>query len=241
MAKREPIPKKLRFEVFKRDRFTCRYCGRKAPDVVLHVDHIDPVANGGTNEITNLVTACQDCNLGKGARLLSENEVMDKKRAQIEKQQEWLEQLEMMRQWELELFGVSDADVRAASCLLEDITGSATNTNGDIKLKDWIKKFGIETVLDAIRIACTQYSFSTSEQWEHAFSKIPGICWNKTHKSCNSCINAAEREYGEKKYIRKCLIPIPVINDDGTPTEWVTVDHNVSFASRCPNFVSRWS
>lgn len=42
--KREPVGKKLRFEVFKRDKFTCQYCGAKAPDVVLHVDHIQAVA-----------------------------------------------------------------------------------------------------------------------------------------------------------------------------------------------------
>lgn len=65
---RKPLPKKVRFEVLKRDRFTCQYCGRKAPDVVLHVDHIHPVADGGTDDMTNLVTACSECNLGKGAR-----------------------------------------------------------------------------------------------------------------------------------------------------------------------------
>lgn len=58
---RTPIPKKLRFEVFKRDSFKCQYCGKSAPEVVLHVDHIKPVAEGGTNEITNLITACADC------------------------------------------------------------------------------------------------------------------------------------------------------------------------------------
>ena len=44
---RKAISVKLRFEVFKRDNFTCQYCGRKSPDVILHVDHIDPVKNGG--------------------------------------------------------------------------------------------------------------------------------------------------------------------------------------------------
>ena len=48
MAKRKPISKKLRFEVFKRDSFTCQYCGKSAPDVVLHIDHIKPVKEGGT-------------------------------------------------------------------------------------------------------------------------------------------------------------------------------------------------
>lgn len=49
MSKRKSISKKLRFEVFKRDSFTCQYCGKMAPDVVLEVDHINPVASGGEN------------------------------------------------------------------------------------------------------------------------------------------------------------------------------------------------
>lgn len=72
MAERKPLSKKLRFEVFKRDMFTCQYCGAKAPDVTLHVDHIMPVSSGGSNKITNLITACSDCNSGKGARLISD-------------------------------------------------------------------------------------------------------------------------------------------------------------------------
>lgn len=61
---------RTRFEVFKRDRFTCAYCGRTPPEVLLHVDHIVPTADGGPDDIENLTTACQDCNLGKGARRL---------------------------------------------------------------------------------------------------------------------------------------------------------------------------
>lgn len=64
-VKREPVGQRLRFTVLKRDGFKCRYCGRKAPAVVLEVDHIVPVAAGGTNELDNLVTACEDCNGGK--------------------------------------------------------------------------------------------------------------------------------------------------------------------------------
>ena len=50
--KRKPIGEKLRFEVFKRDQFKCQYCGVAAPDVVLHIDHINPVSKGGDNEKT---------------------------------------------------------------------------------------------------------------------------------------------------------------------------------------------
>jgi len=66
------ISPKIRFEVFKRDNFTCRYCGRKTPQVVLEVDHIIPVSKGGTDDMDNLVTSCWECNRGKGATLLTE-------------------------------------------------------------------------------------------------------------------------------------------------------------------------
>lgn len=64
---RIPLSKSVRFAVFKRDAFTCQYCGRHPPDVMLECDHIVPVAGGGTNDEANLVTACFDCNRGKGA------------------------------------------------------------------------------------------------------------------------------------------------------------------------------
>ncbi len=67
MADRKQLSKRTRFEVFKRDGFRCAYCGRTPPDVLLHVDHIVAVANGGGNDAANLVTACADCNLGKSS------------------------------------------------------------------------------------------------------------------------------------------------------------------------------
>lgn len=65
---RKPIPKGMRFDVLKRDNFTCRYCGAQPPAVVLHLDHVKAVANGGLNERENLVTACLACNIGKGVK-----------------------------------------------------------------------------------------------------------------------------------------------------------------------------
>ena len=61
------LTKKQRFSILKRDNFTCRYCGRKTPEVILEVDHIVPVSKGGTNDLNNLITSCRDCNRGKGA------------------------------------------------------------------------------------------------------------------------------------------------------------------------------
>ena len=63
---------KLRFEIFNRDNFTCRYCGRKAPKVILEIDHKFPKSKGGKNEKRNYQTLCKDCNLGKGDKILTE-------------------------------------------------------------------------------------------------------------------------------------------------------------------------
>jgi hypothetical protein len=72
---RENIPKKLRFAILTRDNFSCVYCGRSAPRVELAVDHVHPVAKGGTNEKGNLVTSCSDCNLSKATKTLARREI----------------------------------------------------------------------------------------------------------------------------------------------------------------------
>lgn len=65
---------KLRFETFKRNNFTCYYCGRKPPECILHVDHIHPISKKGERyKKENLITACSDCNYGKTDILLSEH------------------------------------------------------------------------------------------------------------------------------------------------------------------------
>lgn len=61
------ISRRLRFEILRRDNYTCRYCGSSSPDVTLTVDHVVPTALGGGDEPTNLVTACTDCNSGKSS------------------------------------------------------------------------------------------------------------------------------------------------------------------------------
>lgn len=57
-------------EVFRRDQYTCQYCGRRSPN--LTIDHIIPKRSGGKNEWTNVVAACAPCNHRKGGKLLSE-------------------------------------------------------------------------------------------------------------------------------------------------------------------------
>jgi hypothetical protein len=57
-----------RRNVFKRDKFTCQYCGRHPNHDDLTIDHVVPRSHGGTSSWTNCVLACTDCNSGKADR-----------------------------------------------------------------------------------------------------------------------------------------------------------------------------
>jgi 5-methylcytosine-specific restriction endonuclease McrA len=65
-----PHVKLTRREVFRRDNYTCQYCGRKVPD--LTIDHVIPRHLGGMHTWTNVVAACAACNHHKGGRRLEE-------------------------------------------------------------------------------------------------------------------------------------------------------------------------
>ena len=57
-----------RRNIFKRDRFTCQYCGRQPRPDELTIDHVVPKAQGGTSTWDNCVLACVNCNHRKADR-----------------------------------------------------------------------------------------------------------------------------------------------------------------------------
>ena len=190
MADRKPIPKKVRFEVFKRDRFTCQYCGANAPDAILEVDHIKPVAEGGGDEMLNLVTACRDCNRGKGKVLLSDESSMAIQRKQMEELEARREQLEMMYEWQLSLIGAVNAEVDMATSLIYEMTGYSLTDSGMDDLRGYISRFGTSEVMEGIRIAFTKYRFGTNGEFSMAFRKIGAICYNRANPKCTLCVES---------------------------------------------------
>ena len=75
------VPRRFRRQVtntflFARDHYRCQYCGRHVlelkPREALTRDHLLPLSRGGTNEWSNVVTACSPCNTRKGNHLPSE-------------------------------------------------------------------------------------------------------------------------------------------------------------------------
>jgi hypothetical protein len=184
ITKRKGIPKRVRFEVFKRDSFTCQYCGRKSPDIILEIDHIDPVANGGDGDIMNLVTACEDCNAGKSDKQLSDNTAIEKQREQIEKLQLRREQLDMMLEWRESLLSLSDYETdRVIEFINNRIRPLSLNVNCKEIIGGYKRKWGIAVLLSAIETASGQYlkigeGGVTQESAEKMLEKIPGICFN---------------------------------------------------------------
>jgi len=75
------VPRRFRRQVtntflFARDGYRCLFCGRPGAQLrhreCLTRDHLIPLSRGGTNEWTNVVTACSSCNTRKGNRLPEE-------------------------------------------------------------------------------------------------------------------------------------------------------------------------
>ena len=180
---RKPIPKRIRFEVFKRDGFKCQYCGASAPDVLLQVDHIKPAAAGGEDDIINLITACAACNAGKRDKPLDDKTTVAKARQQLEELQERREQLEMMMAWQEGLRSIGREAVDRICAYWQELTpGWAVNENGKKNLRKWLRTFSLDEITRAMDVAADQYlklgkdEKITSESWNIAFDKIPGIC-----------------------------------------------------------------
>lgn len=76
---RKKISDKVRWQVMRRDGFRCRYCGIEAKDAdaPLVIDHWFPFSAGGSNDPSNLVTACNPCNAGKSAQMFTDDLVPD--------------------------------------------------------------------------------------------------------------------------------------------------------------------
>jgi hypothetical protein len=173
LSKRKPLSKKIRFEVFKRDNFKCQYCGKSAPDIILHVDHIKPVAEGGNNKLINLITSCIDCNQGKGKRKLSDSTIINKQKKEIEKLKEQKEQMEMFITARKELIELDNSKVDYLASQFEDGRESTVNDLGRKSLIRHLKKYGFDDVSKSIDIINEQYRDD-----EIAFNKIGGVCRN---------------------------------------------------------------
>lgn len=193
--KRRAVSQKVRFEVFKRDSFCCQYCGQSAPDVILEVDHIKPIAGGGDNEITNLITSCRDCNSGKGARPLDDKSVLEKQRKQLEELNERRNQLEMMLKWREGLSDITEQYVSSVESAISRTYVFGLNDFGRQSVRKWLKKYTLDEILAAVETSFDQYV-----EWDRE-GKPTHESWNKAFDYVTRIISVSKRS-AEKPYMR---------------------------------------
>ncbi|MGA2774931.1 MAG: HNH endonuclease signature motif containing protein [Candidatus Omnitrophota bacterium] len=196
--------KKLRFEVFKRDNFTCKYCGRIPPVAILEVDHIIPVCEGGKEDMSNYVTSCFDCNKGKGKVLLSkigskidyseENAKLEEGRLQLEEYRKFLKQVTKSLEKQVE-------EVNSYWNLKDNYKFSLSES-GKVSIRKFLKFLPPEKIKEAIEIACNKFPKITKENVEKRFSYMCGILHNwkaeltgdTSHKDTREVINYWNRK-----------------------------------------------
>lgn len=194
--KRKALGKKVRFEVFKRDSFTCQYCGAQAPDTVLCVDHINPVAGGGDNDILNLITACEPCNLGKGARTLDDNSTIAKQKAQLDELNKRREQLEMLLSWRQGLNSLDERQIDAFDEEFTRATGCSLNEHGRAQVKTWLKRHPIDQLLDGLDGALETY-YKGGDEDPDENNRLAGEAFNMTLR-----VIRARNRYTDKPYMK---------------------------------------
>ena len=167
------MDKKIRFEVFKRDNFTCAYCGRTPPNIILEVDHIHPKSKKGTNDINNLVTSCFDCNRGKKdislstipTALIDNLEVMKEKLEQIKIYNSYRKKLEKIEKKRIE--EVSDIYTQYFEKYILNEKFKETS------IKRFLKFLPLDEVKYSMHLACRKMDDDNAPQY------FCGICWNK--------------------------------------------------------------
>lgn len=183
---------RTRFEVFKRDRFTCSYCGRTPPAVLLEVDHIVPQAAGGSDDPENLTTSCADCNRGKADRLLEEGRAPIVRSESVDELEERLAQLTAYAELNQQLraltdktvFMVGDAWAKAFGYHVEERSGGSVMVLDDPygrfprdqSVRTILARLPLQIVLEAVDITA---SWSHEGPSERACRYFYGVCWRR--------------------------------------------------------------
>lgn len=185
---RKPIGNAKRFRIFRRDKFTCQYCGRTPPAVILNADHIIAVANGGGDEETNLVTSCKECNAGKGTKSI-ESEVPAltmQLREQVERQKQFSEFNKFLMKARKEL----DAAARRLGvywCNLDaepkDVDKFCLNESFLRTLRVFCDRLPEAEIYKAIDRAASFFAEKGSRNASDKWKYFCGICWRKIKES----------------------------------------------------------
>lgn len=171
------VSKRTRFEVLRRDNYTCRYC--RSTEDELTIDHVTPVALGGSDDPSNLVACCKDCNAGKtstspdatmvadvaqdairwSAAMAKAAEITESRAARSVDLIAWFED-----EWNSRGPGWGTTDLPA------DFDTSVVNFHS--------LGLGRDALLEAIKVATSRCGMGRQAKWRY----FCGICWNKVRE-----------------------------------------------------------
>jgi hypothetical protein len=152
------ISKNMRSRVLKRDSYSCRLCGKKAPDVTLDVIHIVPVSDGGRSIAKNLITLCEECKPCKKPTQIYELTQKD---------------TQSVASLHIELEENKNLEVESVCNLFKVLTYNSLvlNSNGKRLVRKALERFTLNEVMEALREGVCQYSNPS-----RAIDKLCGIC-----------------------------------------------------------------
>ena len=178
------ISKRTRFEIFKRDGFTCQYCNRKPPDVTLEVDHIDPRAAGGSNAEINLVTACFDCNRGKSDKKLHSTHGRPDADLEFLACAQEIAEAKRFLQAQAELHDIREELIGE----IQDHWNRSLQMKGSVPAEhvilEWVKKYSPDEIVKAIdcfvpQFRRTPWKFQEAKGFTDAVKYVSGIMRNR--------------------------------------------------------------
>lgn len=168
---RKPLSKRTRFEIFKRDGFKCFYCGATPTDSPMHVDHVQAVANGGTNEPHNLITACQSCNGGKSSVPLEQRRYQGKA---TEADREHLEQLKEFMAIQREMVDAKSEIADEALSHWERICGEVPHAL-PARIVRMVSEFGLSKLVEAFERVESKRIYNSTEKLKYLHGVLKGM------------------------------------------------------------------
>lgn len=200
------ITKRTRYEVLRRDNYTCRYCGASAPNVELQVDHVIPKALGGGDAPDNLVAACRDCNAGKTssqpdsaqvaqvkaqavAMSIALKTAFDTRMGGLKEDEKWCRHFK--RKW--------DKTTDEQGLMYAKPDDNWRNT-----IARW-RGMGVplEVIDDAVEKALRKYGLRQSDR----FAYMCGIVWNVIKDATNEAMSHADSGHKKCGHCDNCLHP----------------------------------
>jgi hypothetical protein len=139
---------------------------------------VHPVAEGGTNDIENLVTACAPCNLGKGARLLlsAPDSLSDRAAGLRERERQMAGYEAVLRSRRERIDKGTDQVCTAFLAAFKDTSYVTFSDASRASVRRFVDLQGVEETIDCMLIALRG---PAGDDPRGAFRYFCGVCWTR--------------------------------------------------------------